>query len=428
MSIKKTILFPVFLLLVCSIGISQDRPEKENQNKQLKINLNEDGSKYLRFLLWNQVWLSSNDLSNSNTDFQLSTSLRRSRVLVIGQVTPKILILTHFGQNSLNTENLSSLGSGSTVPRFFLHSAWSEIKLSNSFYVGAGLHYWNGLSRLASYSSTTSMTLDQSRPYNAWHSLGISDQFARHLGIYLKGSTGKFEYRVAWNTPGQSPLGDGKDYSNLFTLDDVVLSSLSYNGISEPTSSGQQKGRAVYSGYVKYNFLENESMKLPYYTGTYLGKKKVLAVGAGFFFHPNGMYDTAKEEHSSVKHLAVDVFMDYPLPRDLINAYVSVHNFDYGEGYISRWGGTGRAVYGQVGYCFASRKIMPYIAYSASDYEGASDFIEAMNVGVNYFIKGHNCKITAEYHSILKDYRESALTIGGQDRFSQFRIQLHVMI
>ena len=41
------------------------------------------------------------------------------------------------------------------------------------------------------------MTLDNQR--QAWATLGLSDQFARHMGVYLKGAMGKFQYRVSIN-------------------------------------------------------------------------------------------------------------------------------------------------------------------------------------------------------------------------------------
>jgi hypothetical protein len=41
------------------------------------------------------------------------------------------------------------------------------------------------------------MTLDNQR--QAWATLGLSDQFARHIGVYAKGALGKLQYRVSMN-------------------------------------------------------------------------------------------------------------------------------------------------------------------------------------------------------------------------------------
>jgi hypothetical protein len=294
--------------------------------------------------------------------------------------------------------------------------------------MGAGLHYWNGLTRLASQSTLNFMTLDQSRPFNAWHSLGITDQFARHLGVYLKGTSGKFEYRFAWNNPSRSPLGDGKDYSQNFSNQNTPASNLTYTGVSTLTSDGSSTGNNIYEGYVKYNVWENESTTLPYYVGTYLGQKKVLAIGVGFFLHPNGMYNNSTKTHESVRHFAADIFVDMPISGGALNAYAAFQSFNYGENYISRWGGTGSALYAQIGYYMSEAKVMPYVSFSNSSYDGADDAIKALDLGVNYFINGHNAKLTAEYHSISNDYREGGLSLGGIDNLSQLRLQLHIFL
>ena len=402
--------------------------ETYHSYKPLTLKMNEDGSKYLRFIMWHQIWVTSNNLSDENSNLQFNTSIRRSRILAYAQVSPKFLILTHFGLNSLNAGNLTSLGSNGDSPQFFLHGAWGEYKLSDHIYVGGGLHYWKGLTRLASQSTLNFMTLDQSRPFYAWHSLGITDQFARHLGLYLKGSKGKFEYRFAWNNPGRNPLGAGNDYSANFAADGVSKSTLRYVGASTPDADGNAIGNSIYEGYVKYNFWDNESVKLPYYVGTYLGKKKVFSIGAGFFMHPNGMYDTAANSHANVSHYAVDAFLDMPVSRGAVNAYAAFQSFNYGDNYISRWGGTGNALYAQLGYYLSNVKLMPYVAFSNGDFEGADDAISSLDIGVNYYINGHHAKITCEYHSISKDYREAAISLDGNDALSQLRVQLHFFL
>lgn len=423
------------LLLFCfmwtsnnSIHGQSEDSEIDHSYKPLTLKLNDTGSKYIRFIMWHQLWVTSGNLSDENASKSLNTSIRRSRFLAYSQISPKFLILTHFGLNSLTPNNLTSLGSNGNSPQLFLHGAWGELKLTDEIYMGAGLHYWNGLTRLASASTLNFMTLDQSRPFTAWHSLGVSDQFARHLGIYLKGSAGKFEYRVAWNNPSRSPLGAGNDYSGLFQTSGNNASALQYTGVSQRTTDGAAVGNNIFQGYFKYNLWDNESTKLPYYVGTYLGKKKVLSFGAGFFLHPNGMYNPIDESHQSVSHFAADVYMDMPTSSGAINAYAALQSFNYGENYISRWGGTGTSIYAQLGYYLKQSKLMPYVAFSNSNYEGAEDAIGAFDIGVNYFINGHHCKVTAEYHTISNDFREGALTLGGVESLSQFRLQLHVFL
>ncbi|NNK89616.1 MAG: hypothetical protein HKO89_03335 [Saprospiraceae bacterium] len=425
MSLKSLSLIILSLIFLSQPIFSQDKTSK--YFNPIKIDLNEEGDSYFRLLIWQQFWLQSGNLAD-NGGMKFTSSIRRSRMLGFAELSPRVLVLTHFGLNSLNENTLSSLGNNGDGAQFFLHGAWAQFMISNEFTIGGGLHYWNGMTRMANFSTISFMTMDQSRPFVGWHSLGITDQFARHLGVFAKGRYGHIEYRFAWNTPGSSPLGAGKDYSVAWNEDGIPSSSLEYTGASQKDPQGISVGKNILTGYIKYNLLDNESIKLPYYSGTYLGKKEVIAIGGGFFLHPNGMFNTETREHSDIKHFALDFFMDLPVNNGSINTYIAFQKFDYGPNYISRWAGTGNSIYGQFGYYLDGLKVMPYAAYSYSDFEAAQDPIQSLNIGLNYFIHEHNCKLTAEYHLISKDYRESSMTFDAQDIFTQFRLQFQVFI
>lgn len=414
-------LFAFFFAINLMVAQEVEKPKEDHSYKPLTLKLSEDGKKYVRFIMWHQIWLTTNNLDADGAQLQITPSLRRSRFLAFAQVSPRFLILTHFGLNSLTPNNLTSLGSNGDSPQMFLHDAWGEYKLHKSLYVGAGLHYWKGMTRLANQSTLNFMTLDQSRPFVAWHSLGITDQFARHLGVYAKGQKGKFDYRIAMNNPLRNNIGAGKDYGTKNT-------GLTYGGAATPDKDGKATGSMLVEGYFRFNFWDKESTKLPFQVGTYMGKKKIFGIGAGFYAHPNGMVDSLGE-HSSVNHFAVDAFLDMPTTegKGAINAYLAFQAFNYGENYVSRWGGTGTSIYGQVGYYIASAKTMPYIAFQNNNFEGLDDPISALDIGVNYFINGHNAKVTLEYHRIKGDVREAAIATGD-DALSQIRLQLHFFL
>jgi hypothetical protein len=411
-----------FLIGFNSKTQAQDKPIEDHSYKPLTLKLSEDGKKYVRFIMWHQIWLTSNNLEADNAKFQVTPSLRRSRFLAFSQISPKFLLLTHFGLNSLTPSNMTALGNNGDSPQIFLHGAWGEFKLNNKLYIGGGLHYWKGLTRLSNQSTLNFMTLDQSRPFVAWHSLGITDQFARHLGVYAKGEIGKFDYRVALNSPLRNNIGAGRDYG-------MKDSGLTYNGVLNTEEDGNPTGNTIIEGYFRYNFWDKESTKLPYQVGTYLGKKKVFGIGAGFFAHPNGMYNEGSGEHGHVTHLAVDAFLDMPLGSNgnALNAYAAFMNFDYGNNYVSRWAGTGTALYGQLGYFVKSAKLMPYVAFNTGNYDGFDDSVNAIDIGLNYFINGHHAKITLEYHKISGDIREGAIVIQD-DALSQIRLQMHIFL
>lgn len=410
----------ICLLLIVQSSRSQTSSDSQNEYHPIIFNLNEDGSQFIRLIMWHQIWLTTNNLSDENSNFQLSPSIRRSRILAFAQLSPDLLILTHFGLNGLNTSNLTATGNTGDGPQLFLHGAWAEYRINDYLFAGGGLHYWNGLTRLSSQSTLNFMTLDQSRPFISWHSLGITDQFARHLGIYVKGAIGKFDYRLAYNSPLKNNIGEGKDYG-------IKDSGLTYNGVDYPDQNGNATGNAIYSGYFRYNLFDKESTKLPYMTGTYLGKKRVVALGAGFFFHPNGIYQASSGVHSDVSHMAIDGFIDIPVSNGAFHAYASYIDYDYGQDYVSRWAGTGHSFYLEAGYYYAPFKIMPYASFNQGMYDGFNSKIYSLDAGVNYFIKGHNAKITLEYHSIKGDIREAAIS-SSEDVYSQLRFQLHLFI
>jgi len=413
----KKLIYTIILLLCCGLHAqAQEEQAEDHSYKPLLLKLDDSGQKYIRFILWHQMWASSNNLADDNSNFQVTPSIRRSRVLAFAQVSPRFLILTHFGLNGLNQDNLSSLGNNSDAAQFFLHGAWTEFKVTDQLYVGAGLHYWKGMTRLASASTLNFMTLDQSRPFVHWHSLGITDQFARHLGVYAKGDIGQFDYRVAINAPGANPLGEGRDFGG--------LTGLTYDGAFNRDDNGNDIGNSIVEGYFRYNFWDKESTKLPYQVGSYLGKKKVLGIGTGFFAHPNGMYNAELAEHGSVFHFALDAFLDIPTPLGGLTAYASYLNFDYGDDYLSRWAGTGSTFYAHVGHYFQDVKLLPYVAYQVGNYDALTQNPIALDIGLNYMINGHHAKLTLEYHHIGNNPLEGG---PGQD-VSQIRMQAHIFL
>ncbi|MEM9389703.1 MAG: porin [Bacteroidota bacterium] len=413
------------------------KPEVDHSYKPLKVNLDESGNKYIRFIVWHQQWLQTNNREVDDLKLQLTSFARRSRFLAYAQISPRFLILTHFGLNNFTPRNQTSLGNNGDAAQFFLHDAWTEFKVSNNeaLHIGTGLHYWKGLTRLANASTLNFMTLDQARPFTHWHSLGVTDQFARHFGVYAKGQIGQFDYRLAVNNPlnPTNALGGGINFG--FTTDEngtpvarfpnAEASTITYDGRNRNDTDGDPTGNTIVEGYFRYNVFDKESTKLPYQVGTYFGKKKVLGIGTGFFSHANGAFDIATGEHENVFHVAGDIFYDAPAPGGGINAYASFISFDYGDNYVSRWAGTGTNFYAHAGYFLSELKIMPYIAYQTGSYDALEDNITSFDIGVNYYVNGHNAKVTLEYHTIRGDYRDSPGTDGD---VTQWRLQTHIFL
>ena len=416
-------------LLLAYPTLAQETPEAEKNYtyKPLTLKLSEDGSAYVRFIIWNQLWLQTNNLSN-DSDFRVTPSIRRARVLAFAQMSPRFLVLTHFGMNSESAAGLDPLGENDNVSLFF-HGAWGEYRLAGEQYVGMGIHYWNGLSRLTSASTLNFMTIDA--PIFNWAQLGLSDQFARHLGAYAKGMIGKFHYRLS--------LNDALTTSLDVTRTTPAVGVARYAGKQFATDSLGETGNGfVAQGYFNYNFLDGESYKLPYFVGTYLGAKKVFNVGFGFFHHTGGTVsgtNVDNYEFYNVNHFAIDAFYDAPVGNSgsAINALLAYYNYDFGPNYVksaanpARTIATGNLIYAQLGFLLPGQgtedRFMPYVTYANGNPEAFEDNSQIFKLGLNYFMYGHNSKLSLEYESA-----QTPLAEGGTAGSSQFTLQLHVFL
>ena len=368
----------------------------------LKIKFDEDGKKYLRLISWAQVQATYNN-DAAATASSTSFNLRRARVLMFSQITDKFLILTHFGLNSLNAGTLSPTGKG-TGSQIFLHDAWAQYSVGKDHAIGAGLHYFNGISRLNNQSTLNMMTLDNNR--QSWATIGLSDQFARHIGVFMKGKFGKLQYRVAIN----DAITNGLDARP------AVNGEAVYGGAN---ILGTKDAGKTFAGYFEYNLLDQESNFLPFKVGTYLGGKKVFNIGAGFFLHPNGsvIMENGNAVGDDVSIFALDAFYDTPLGDDgsALTAYATYQSNQYGENYLYSAYGTGSMVYSHVGYVFAGDKsktrYQPYLSYGSSSYDGSSNNRNVFGLGVNAYMSGHNSKLTLEYKSQSYGTSTSALTL-----------------
>ena len=406
---KKTYLIAAILLLSLK-AFSQGSPD---YGAGMKFNLNDDGSKYLRVISWAQIWGQYNSDrpldANGNEQADLDFSVRRARVLMYAQINKDFLILTHFGLNSLNADSMSPTGKGEGS-QLFLHDVWAQYSLGKDHALGGGLHYWNGISRLNNQSTLNIMTLDNQR--QAWATLGLSDQFARHIGIYAKGAFGKFQYRVAINSASTSNL-------QAATVP-VSGGAATYTGTR---LLGSKEAGKTYSGYFEYGFLDAESNFLPYKVGTYLGTKKVFNVGAGFFSHPNGAVianGSGILSGEDVSVFGLDAFYDVPVGTQgaALTAYALYQNSDYGKNYrLGTTYETGSMIHGHLGYVIPGKsktRFQPYISYDDRKIDALNDNAIQLGIGANAFFSGHHSKLTLEYQTLKYATNKAVNTITLQ--------------
>ncbi|MBL7818050.1 MAG: hypothetical protein JNL70_23775 [Saprospiraceae bacterium] len=449
------------------------QPAVDHSYKPLTLKLNESGSKYIRFIMWHQVWASMTQNNPGSLDVNGNDiggkwtgdiAMRRSRFLMYSQISPRFLVLTHWGINNQSfinggaanhvagvTAPVSNLGK---KPQIYIHDAWTEYAIKpGQLHVGGGLHYWNGVSRLSSNSTLNFMTLDA--PIFNWFNIEATDQFARQYGIYAKGQVGKLDYRFSLNKPFINGVSAAAKGTGLTAQ--AKGSEVSVNVFSE---------KPALQGYVNYMIWDKEANVLPFFVGTYLGAKKVMNIGAGFYsqaeatgYRTTGVTTADSITKNNQTVLGVDFFLDMPTKKgkgDCINVLLTYYNMDFGKNYIRNVGilnehttapasatswagggnaqpmiGTGNIFYAQVGYAFPKNKMgyqfMPYVTVTNKKFERLADPSTQFAAGLNWFINGHNAKITAEY-SNRPIYTSGTSGIVKSGTAGQFTIQSHIFL
>ncbi|MCC3158411.1 hypothetical protein LJ737_14270 [Hymenobacter sp. 15J16-1T3B] len=388
--------------------------------KDGKLPLSEDGSRYVKLTLLNQAWLHYNQsnpgsrVNGRNEPHTLDAAIRRFRIQFYGQLTDRVFIYSQIGIN-----NFGYLSERKQF--FFLHDAVGEYAVAKTrLSLGTGLGAWNGLSRFTASSTASILGLDL--PLVAETTNDVNDQFGRKLSVYAKGKLGKLDYRVAVSKPL------------------IVAPNTPPVGVAAFSSLAP---RAQFQGYFQWQFLDQESNLTPYAAGTYLGKKRVFNLGAGFIMQPKALWyrpgpiggfatgpDTVQV---ALKQFAVDAYYDAPVgPADkgqALSAYAAFYHLDYGPNYTRNtaplsptngiapgtatlnnggngWPayGTGNVLYGQLGYklpdnLLGSTTFLPYVSVQHARYKRLNDPMNYVDVGLNWLLAGHTSKLTVAYQN-----------------------------
>lgn len=340
--------------------------------------------------LWTQVWMQSVENGKGEGEDLNDFMVRRAYFYVKGQVTPHFGFFTHIAADRIGQEGLDNpsmgLGSGAAF-----RDLWITWQPSEAFKVQAGRMYIPLTRNYGTTSTKTLLTTDLS-PLQG----GVRGS------IFYAGKVGRDDGIVLWGNPA-----DGRLQYRLMVAEGM-------ENDSNPEDSLRFAGR------LSLSLLEPE--KGWFNKGTYLGEKKVLSLGFG--------YDSQEklilggEENQDNRVWTVDAFFDHPVGQGAVTleaAYIDIGNCTQTHN-ITELAAGDDAVdwYLQCGYLLPVEigpgKIQPYLRYETLDVDlrEGTDFSEA---GINYYIKGHNAKITAGYTNVDRD--------GGED-FYILTVQLAV--
>ena len=357
---------------------------------------------------WNlsgQIWLRYSDLNDGSlvngepTASYTDVSIRRLRIPISSQVTPKIYLYSIIGGNNYNIKNKEL--------KIGILDLYAEYSFSKYLEVGVGKSGWQGLNRWNIRSSSSLMGLDS--PLFTLNTVEKNDDLGRQFGVWFKGQAGRFDYRFTLNNP------------------EVIL-----DAPSGAVDFANNRPRIKTSSYVKYQFYEHESNKSAYQVGTYMQNKKVFNVGAGFQYQDKAMSDGDANDINTtfydMSHWAVDSFLNLPLSNnDAITAYLGYYYYGFGKDYVRNMGannitsgggddfngagvaflmmGTGGSIYMQFGYAFEEAKVLgqkmivqPNISIQHSDWDALEQNMTVYDLAVNFMLNGkHSNKITLGY-------------------------------
>jgi hypothetical protein len=158
-------------------------------------------------------------------------------------------------------------------------------------------------------------------------------------------------------------------------------------------------------GMVRYNLIGDETANG--FPGIYMDGKSRISFGVGGHYQRKASWipDAAGMPQGVADYLvyAADAFVDYALPGDTEAVMqLAGYRFDYGSNAAGKGSArTGFGAAGDIGYRFG--KIEPQANFYWFNSDTKQNSYLKVAGGVNYFFRGHNAKIVAEFSSIINN-------------------------
>lgn len=329
-----------------------------------------DGESWIKFGFLAQPRAESFDTADG-ADTSKDLYFRRARILFGGQINPKWIFFIETDSPNLGKGNADGTKNAGDV---YIQDFALTYVHNDAFKVDVGM-LLVPFSHNSTQSAATLLGTDYG-PYSFQQSTVTDSRVGRDYGFLLKGLVAKhFEYRV-----GAFQGDRGTNASNNF----------------------RYAGRFVYSAFEPDTGL--------FYTGTTLGKKKILTVGAAI---------DSQEDYQAT---ALDFFWDQPLSGgNALTLQANWMNYDGDVFFPTLPKQTD--LYGEFGFYFGKPKLMPYLCYASKDYDLDSvDNVDEsiLQVGLAWYPAGHNRTMKLSYAKVDPDVGESRDQIVFQLQLFQF--------
>ncbi len=330
--------------------------------------------------IWMQTWYQWVEDGKGDEDLN-DFLIRRAYLYLKGDVTQYVSFFTHIASDKVGAEGLDKpgIGLGSGVA---WRDLWITLNLDEAFKIQMGRMYVPLTRNYGTTSTKAMLTMDL--PFLQGGSRG---------GIFYAQKVGRDDSVTLWGNPF-----DGK-------LQYRFMISEGVEGDNNPEDNLRFVGR------LSLSLLEPETAW--FNKGTYLGKKKVLSLGLGFQSQDDLTLGGVEGEDNQV--WTADVFFDHPVGEGAVTfeaAYIDIDNCTETQPQMYTdlaAGDDAENWYINAGYLFPGTlgigQVQPYIRYETVDVDEKNE-TDFWSGGVNYYMKGHNCKLTADYMHVDPDNDE----------------------
>jgi hypothetical protein len=276
--------------------------------------------------------------------------IRRVRVLFGGQVAKNV---TFFVETDAPNLGRTLPGGKNISPSVVVQDAYAEFKFHDALALDAGLMFIP-FSRNSIQSAATLLAIDYGA-YTFSTSAATQSTVGRDTGLQAKGYFlgNRLEYRLG-----------------------------AFQGARDARSHDSFR----YAGRVQYQLLEPEAPGF-FYSGTYLGTKRVLAVA--------GAFDSQDDYHA----YNADMFLDYPAGPGAVTAQLAYNRIDGGAKFLTL--PEQDVIFAELGYFLRDFKITPVFQFTRRAVVDTAVGDETRwSLGANYWWAGHNANVKAAYTRI----------------------------
>lgn len=336
--------------------------------------------------IWMQTsyqWVEDGKINGDQYEDVNDFMIRRAYLYLKGDVNKHVSFFTHIASDKVGMEtptggNLdnSGMGLGTGVA---WRDLWITLNLHEALKIQMGRMYVPLTRNYGTTSTKCMLTADL--PFLQGGSRG---------GIFYAQKVGRDDGLTLWGNPL-----DGQ-------LQYRAMISEGVEGNANPEDNLRFVGR------LSVSLLEPETAW--FNKGTYLGEKKVLSLGVGMDRQDD--LTLAGNENQDNTVWTVDAFFDHPVGGGAVTveaAYIDIdnctqgttnfyHDLEAGDDAENWYINAGYLLPGSIG----PGRLQPYIRYETVDVDkkNETDFLSG---GFNYYLKGHNCKLTADYMRVDPD-------------------------